>query len=212
MRNRARTTLEALDYRLNNLKTRVRVVEHTAGSSSSTAISSLTGDVTATGPGAAAATIANDAVSNAKLANMAQATVKLREAGAGSGDPVDGDADALSTILDGAADPFLRTSAATGGSGDVTHTGALAAGQLVVGNGGDDITPGDLSGDVTTAGGTATTLAATAVTPGSYGSSTQVAVFTVDSKGRLTFAGNTTITSGGIGAADEGFAFFSGWV
>lgn len=43
------------------------------------------------------------------------------------------------------------------GSGTVTHVpGALTAGQLVIGNGAADITVGNLSGDVTTSGGTAT--------------------------------------------------------
>ncbi len=42
----------------------------------------------------------------------------------------------------------------------------------------------------------ALTLANTAVTPGSYGSSTQVGVVTVDSKGRVTAASNTTIDFG----------------
>ena len=37
-------------------------------------------------------------------------------------------------------------------------------------------------------------LATTAVTPGAYGSATQVATFTVDAYGRLTAAGNTTIS------------------
>lgn len=48
----------------------------------------LTGDVTGSGTGSFAATIANDAVTNAKLANMAGSTVKGRNT-AGSGDPED---------------------------------------------------------------------------------------------------------------------------
>jgi hypothetical protein len=47
---------------------------------------------------------------------------------------------------------------------------------------------GDLSADRTLS------LADTAVTPGSYGSATQAGTFTVDAQGRLTAAGNTTIT------------------
>lgn len=54
--------------------------------------------------------IADNAVTNAKLANMAQARVKMRAVGAGTGDPIDGTADELSTLLDAASDPFLRTS------------------------------------------------------------------------------------------------------
>ena len=50
--------------------------------------------------------------------------------------------------------------ASGGGSGTVTHTvGALTSGQLVEGNGAADIKVGDLSGDVTTSGGMATTVA-----------------------------------------------------
>lgn len=49
-------------------------------------ITALTGDVTATGPGSAAATIANDAVTLAKMANVATSTVFYRKT-AGTGDP-----------------------------------------------------------------------------------------------------------------------------
>ena len=57
----------------------------------------LTGDVTTSG---AAATIANDAVSNAKLANMANSTVKCRTT-AGTGDPEDCTATQAQNIVGG---------------------------------------------------------------------------------------------------------------
>lgn len=42
---------------------------------------------------------------------------------------------------------------------------------------------------------TTLTLTNTAVTPGTYGGATSIPVFTVDSKGRLTYAANTTIST-----------------
>ncbi len=53
-----------------------------------------------------------------------------------------------------------------------------------------------LAGDVTSvAGSLTTTLANTAVTPGTYGSATTVPVVTVDSKGRVTAASTATLTA-----------------
>jgi len=61
-----------------------------------------------------------------------------------------------------------------------------------------------MSGDATIISSGALTLANTAVTPSSYGSATQVGTFTVDSKGRLTAAGNTTITGVAPGGSAGG--------
>lgn len=54
--------------------------------------------------------------------------------------------------------------AASGGSGTVTHTGALTSGQLLKGNGSADITVGDLSGDISTSGTLVTAIGAGKVT------------------------------------------------
>jgi hypothetical protein len=52
-------------------------------------MTALTGDVTASGTGSQAATVANNVVTNEKLADMAEARLKGRAAGAGTGDPTD---------------------------------------------------------------------------------------------------------------------------
>jgi trimeric autotransporter adhesin len=79
-----------------------------------------------------------------------------------------------------------------------------SAGQLLIGNGSSVVTATTLSGDATLSGAGALTLANTAVTAGAYGSATQVATFTVDAKGRLTAAGNTTISGVAPGGAAGG--------
>lgn len=59
-----------------------------------------------------------------------------------------------------------------------------------------------LSGDVTGTGtaGITAVLAASGVTPASYGDATHVGQFTVDSKGRITTAANVTISASGTGS------------
>lgn len=75
----------------------------------------------------------------------------------------------------------------------VTPTGTPTAGSIAVFSGAQTVTAGDLSGDVTTSGGTAATLAATGVTAGSYTNP----VVTVDAKGRVTSIANGSIASPG---------------
>ncbi|MEM9310973.1 MAG: hypothetical protein AAGA34_05945 [Pseudomonadota bacterium] len=68
----------------------------------------------------------------------------------------------------------------------VTHDGTPATGEIAVFSSPTGVTGGDLTGDVTTSGGTATTLSPSGVTAGSYVNPT----ITVDGKGRITSASN----------------------
>lgn len=75
-----------------------------------------------------------------------------------------------------------------------THTiSGKTAGQALIATGATTFAFTTISGDATLSGTGAVTLANTAVTAGSYGSSTQVGTITVDSKGRITGASNTAI-------------------
>ncbi len=161
-----------------------------AGSNSGDQTITLTGDVTGSGTGSFAATIANDAVTNTKAANMAQSTIKGRAVGAGTGDPTDLTATQATAILDtlvgdsgsggtkglapapvagdAAAGKFLKADGSYAvppgtGAGTVTTSGSPASGNLTKFSGASAITNGDLSGDVTTSGTLAATIANDAV-------------------------------------------------
>lgn len=94
--------------------------------------SALTGDVTASA-GSASTTIADDAVTNAKAANMAQSTIKGRAAGAGTGDPTDLTATQATAILDA----FTGDSGSGGVKGLVPAptAGEAAAGEFLSADG-----------------------------------------------------------------------------
>jgi hypothetical protein len=74
----------------------------------------LTGDVTASA-NSNATTIAADAVTNAKAANMAQSTIKGRAVGAGTGDPTDLTATQATAILDTFTSALKGLAPASGG-------------------------------------------------------------------------------------------------
>ena len=79
------------------------------------------------------------------------------------------------------------------GAGILVKNGAAWLLRTITGVSGEiAVTDGDGVGGNPTIG-----LADTAVTPGTYGTSTQVGQFTVDAKGRITAAANISISGGG---------------
>lgn len=98
----------------------------------------------------------------------------------------------------------------TGGTGTVTTTGSPTNGTLTGFSGSTSITNVNLSGDVTTSGSLSTTLAASGVSAGTYGSASANAVITVDAKGRVTSATTATpnAVAGPNGATDNAIVRF----
>ena len=127
-----------------------------------------------------------------------------------SGDVSGSGTTAISTTLAAVGTAGTYTKVTTDAKGRVTAGTALAATDIPVLDTAK-ITTGTLAaarlpaytGDATSTVGTSVlTLAATTVTAAAYGSSSQVATFTVDSKGRMTAAANVAITPAAIGAVD----------
>ena len=145
-------------------------------------LTALTGDVSASGPGSASATLATV---NSVSGQCGDATHVCQ----------------VTTDLKGRVTAQTAITISAGGTGTVTHkAGGLTAGQLIAGNGSGDITTGDLTGDVTTSGSTSATLATVNSGSGQCGDATHVCQVTTDPKGRVTAQTAIAITGGGSAA------------
>lgn len=169
----------------------------------------LTSDVTGSGTGSFATTIANDAVTNAKAANMAQNTLKMRVA-SGSGDPEDIDISAGLTLVTAASGDMIIVEDATDGnlkrvdaadfigaaSGDITAVGDATSGSVFTGTSGTQLIFNNGSNDLTLSIGS--TTAARAVTFGDFAGEITVLGNTTTGTGAQVREGSPTITTPSI--------------
>ncbi len=169
---------------------------HLISSGTATAITALTSDVTATGPGSVAATIANNAVTLAKIAHAAASSKLVGSGSSGSG------ANYAELSLGSGLSMSGTTLSATGSGGTVTNTGTLTSGKNIIGNGTVDVTVSSLTANLlASSSGTIAGATATAndklVGSGNSGSGAAYAEITLGSG--LTMTGTTLSASGAGG-------------
>lgn len=106
----------------------------------------------------------------------------------------------------------IAASGGGGGSGNVTHTGALASGNIVIGNGSDDVKPSNITvsagsdivtpGNVTGNVGTFTTMNTTTFNVGTINLTNQLTVPS-GGTGKTSFTANNIILGNGTSALNE---------
>ena len=159
----------------------------------------LTGDVTGTGTGSFAATIAADSVTYAKMQNVSVTDRLLGRSALGAGDVEEIACTAAGrALIDDADTTAQRTTLGLGtlatqsgtfsGTSSGTNTGDNAVNSLYSGL----VTNANHTGDAT--GSAALTLATVNLNVGSFGSATQSVALTVNGKGLVTAASASTIT------------------
>lgn len=182
----------------------------------------LTGDVTGTGTGSFAATLATVNASVGTYGSATQVPVLTVDAKGRITGVTNVSITSSGTVtsvgvtgnngISVSGSPITTSGAFTLGLGNITPTSVNASGTIAGSNlsgtntGDQTIT---LTGDVTGSGtgSFGATLSTTGVSAGSYGSATEVPVFTVDAKGRITNVTNTAITGGGGGGGQEMVVF-----
>lgn len=177
-----------------------RVMSATGGGGSG--ITALTGDVTATGPGSAAATIANDAVTYAKMQNVSAASRLLGRGSAG------GAGDVEEITLGSGLSMTGTTLDTTGGGGGVTTVGtinsqtksadgAVISGSSLVMQTADGTNPGLVSTGTQTFAGNKTFTGESATVGNALvvNNLTPTAKLTVANAGRVSLTSDTTVTT-----------------
>lgn len=138
-------------------------------------------------PGPATVTLSGD-IAGALTVTPGQASTAAVALSPAIGQPAGDFTNASITVgIDG------RIDGSDSGATPITVSGSAPAGQLAIFNSSTSIAGGDLSGDVTTSGGTATTLATVNSNVGTFGDAQHVAQVTLNAKGLATAASSVAI-------------------